>query len=145
MASRRLERLNEQLRAEISDLVARELRDPGLSGLVTITAVETSPDLHHARVYASTLGGEEERGRIIAALQRAAGFLRRKLAERLSIRHVPELSFRPDVSIERGERIMRLLRGIRDEEPGSQQSDALADSATRGSPSQDVPGEDQCR
>lgn len=121
MASRRLDRLNEQLRQEISQLISRVLRDPRLAGIVSITTVEVSPDLRHARVYFSVLGGEEERGRVLAALQGAAGFLRHELASRLTLRHVPELTFKPDVSIERGERIMELLREVEHEqraEPG---------------------------
>jgi len=121
MASRRLDRLNEQLRQEISQLISRVLRDPRLAGVVSITTVEVSPDLRHARVYFSVLGGEEERGRVLAALQGAAGFLRHELASRLTLRHVPELTFKPDISIERGERIMELLREVGHEqraEPG---------------------------
>ncbi len=124
MPSRRVERLNEQFRAEISELIRRELRDPGLTGLVSITTVDLSPDLRHARVYFSALGGEEERRRALAALQRAAGYLRHELAGRLTLRHVPELLFRPDTSLERGERIMGLLREIREEIPEGSPSEA---------------------
>ncbi len=112
MASRRLEQLNEQFRYEISELIQRKLRDPGLAGVVSITAVDITPDLRHARVYFSVLGDETKREQVLAALQRAAGFLRHELATRLRLRHIPELAFRPDISIERGERIMELLREV---------------------------------
>jgi ribosome-binding factor A len=115
MPSRRLEMLNRQFRQEISELIGRVLRDPGLGGVVSITTVDISPDLRHARVYFSVLGGEEERQRVQSALTRAAGFLRHELAHRLTLRTMPELAFHPDVSIERGERIMELLREVEHE------------------------------
>ncbi len=109
---RRLEQLGDQIRDELSDLMRRELRDPGLNGVVSITDVELTSDLKYARVYVSALGGEEERNAAVAALTRAAGFLRRELGKRLHIRQIPELQFRPDASLERGERILGLIRQI---------------------------------
>ncbi len=118
MASRRLERLSEQFREEISELIRRELRDPGLSGVVSITGVELDQDLRHARVYVSALGSDDDRARAVAALQRAAGFIRRELAHRVPVKHIPDLAFKPDISIERGDRILGLLREIEREERG---------------------------
>jgi ribosome-binding factor A len=114
-ASRRIERINELIRAEISDLIVREIKDPRLSGMISVTEVETSPDLGHARVFVSVMGTEEERKTVISTLTRAAGFFRRELGVRIKIRRTPELAFLPDTSIERGSRIMRLLKDI--EEP----------------------------
>lgn len=113
MGSRRLERINELLREEISDLIATELKDPRLGGLVSVTDVETTPGLEYARVYVSVLGSPEERQQTLAALGHASGFFRRLLGERLKIRQIPELAFHFDDSIERGDRIMRLLREAR--------------------------------
>lgn len=110
MGSRRVERINELLKEEISDLIGRELKDPRLRGLVSVTGVETSPGLEHARVYVSVLGEAEERQQTLAALHHASGFFRRALAERLKLRQIPELAFRFDDSLERGDRILRLLR-----------------------------------
>ena len=112
MPSRRLEQLGDQIRDELSDLMRRELRDPGLSGIVSITEVDVSTDLKYARVYVSALGGEEERQSAVAALTRASGFLRRELGKRMHIRQIPELQFRPDASLERGDRILGILRQI---------------------------------
>jgi|SRR5579875_7908 len=106
----RAERVNELLREEISDLVQRELKDPRLGGLISITSVETSPDFRHARVFVSVLGTEEQRQSTLKALHAAEGFLRHELRARLrSLRTVPELVFRADTSIERGARLTSLL------------------------------------
>lgn len=116
MASRRMERVNELLRSEISQLIARSLKDPRISGTISVTEVQTSPDLRHARVYVSILGSEDQRRESLAALRHAAGFFRRELGERLTLRRTPELEIRLDESLERGDRIMRLLREIQEEE-----------------------------
>jgi ribosome-binding factor A len=107
--SRRTERLNDQLREEISDLLQRELRDPRIGGLVSITEVDVAPDLSHAKVFVSVLGTPEEKASTLAALHAAAGFVRRELRRRLTIRRMPELTFLPDDSMERGARILSLL------------------------------------
>lgn len=121
MASRRMERVNELLRSEISELIARNLKDPRISGTISVTEVQTSSDLRHARVYVSILGSEEQRRESLAALQHAAGFFRRELGERLSLRRTPELDIRLDESLERGDRIMRLLRELQEEEAARRQ------------------------
>lgn len=108
--TRRAERVNELLREEISDLVLRNLKDPRLGGLISITSVETSPDFRHARVFVSVMGTEEQQQSTFAALHAAQGFVRHELRTRLkSLRVVPEVSFRPDTSIERGARLSHLL------------------------------------
>ncbi|GIW05298.1 MAG: ribosome-binding factor A [Dehalococcoidia bacterium] len=110
--SRRIERVNELLREELSQLVLLELRDPRASGLISITGVATSPDLRHATVYFSTLGGDVERAGALAALRQAAGFLRRRLGGRVDLRVIPELDFRIDPSVQAGARIDELLAEI---------------------------------
>ncbi|GBD10901.1 Ribosome-binding factor A [bacterium HR23] len=109
--SRRLDRLNDLLREEVSALL-REVKDPRLVGLVTITRVEVSEDLAHARVFFSVLGTEEERQSTAQALASAAGFLRRELAHRLTLRRIPELHFVPDVSMERAGRVLDIMRQL---------------------------------
>ena len=106
---RRTDRINEQLKQEISILVRGEVRDPRV-GVVTITAVETSPELDHAKVYITTLGGEEEKEGALAGLRSAAPFIRGQLGKRLHIRRVPELHFQIDRVIEEATRIELLLR-----------------------------------
>lgn len=106
--NQRTDRLDSQIRAELMDLVQREMKDPRI-GFVTITRVETARDLGSARVWVSAYGEADERDRSMAALTDAMPWLRRKLGERLHIRHVPQLVLRRDDSIEAGDRVLRLL------------------------------------
>ena len=111
MVTRRRERLSAQIVRELSDILQTEMRDPRL-GFASITDAEVSKDLRHAQVYVSILGTPEEQRETMALLHHATGFLRTKLAERLQIRHVPELQFKHDRGIERGTRVLQLLRQI---------------------------------
>ena len=104
----RASRLGDQIQRELADLIRNEVRDPGL-GLVTITAVDVSRDLSHAKVYVTSLQGDEVMRISLQALSRAAGFLRSKLAHLLKVRTVPELHFVHDESVERGVRLSRLI------------------------------------
>lgn len=119
--SQRTDRLDSQIRQELMDLLQREMKDPRL-GFATITRVETARDLGHARVWVSVLGTDLERERTMGALRVATPWLRRKLGERLSLRHVPELTVREDDSIESGDRVLRIIReleeGSSDSAPG---------------------------
>jgi len=111
--TRRAERVNDLLREEISSIVHRDLKDPRLGGLISITEVETSPDFRHARVFVSVMGTDEERVASLKALNSAAGFMRRELRARLqSLRYLPELTFKPDDSIERGMRLSALINQV---------------------------------
>jgi ribosome-binding factor A len=112
--SQRTARLDSQIQQELMELIQREMKDPRL-GFATITRVETARDLGHARVWVSVLGTEEEQTRSLDALRDAAPWMRRRLGERLRVRHVPELSVRRDESIESGDRVLRLLRELEDE------------------------------
>lgn len=111
MASTRPSRIGDQLRAEISDLIAREVHDPGI-GFMTITHVKVTPDLQVARVYYTTLGDDRARRDSARALARATPFLRRQLGSRLRLKRVPQLDFFFDESIERGDRIERILQDL---------------------------------
>ena len=103
-------------RVEIADLLAREVKDATLStSLISITEVETSPDLRQAKVYFSVYGDEAEIQAAREHLTRASGFLHRNLKERLDLRHTPHLEFVLDRSLARGDRIMRLMRTIEEE------------------------------
>ena len=109
--SQRTDRLDSQIRQELMDLLQREMKDPRL-GFATITRVETARDLGHARVWVSVLGSEVERERTMAALRVATPWLRRKLGERLSLRHVPELTVREDESIASGDRVLQIIQEL---------------------------------
>jgi ribosome-binding factor A len=109
--SQRTQRLDSQIQQELMDLLQREMKDPRL-GFATITRVETARDLGHARVWVSVYGSDEDQARSIDALRDATPWLRRRLGERLQIRHVPQLSLRRDDSIETGDRVLRILRDL---------------------------------
>ncbi len=104
----RSSRLGEQIQRDLSELIRTEVKDPRVS-LVTVTEVEVSRDLSHARVYITSLEAAEARKDILRALQHAAGFLRRQLSRTLSVRNVPELHFEYDESVERGLRLSQLI------------------------------------
>ncbi len=109
--SQRTDRLDSQIRQELMDLLQREMKDPRL-GFATITRVETARDLGHARVWVSVLGSEVERTKTMDALRVATPWLRRKLGERLSLRHVPDLTIREDDSIESGDRVLQIINEL---------------------------------
>jgi ribosome-binding factor A len=103
--------VGEQIREELSELLTREVKDPGI-GLITITHVKVSADLQVARAYWTIMGDEKSRKETSKALERATPFLRRQIAGRLRLKRVPELAFQYDESIERQERIEALLQEI---------------------------------
>ena len=113
--SHRIERVNNLLRQELSELLKREVKDPRLSSFISITEVVTSPDLRHARVYVSSLSDRQERQEILSVLAAASGFLRNELSKILRLRHVPELSFYWDDSIERGAHLLELIDKVSEE------------------------------
>jgi ribosome-binding factor A len=125
---RRTDRLNEALKQEISLLVRDEVRDPRV-GLATITAVQTSPELDHAKVYFTALGDEAERAGILAGLRSAAPFIRSQLGKRMRMRRVPELHFEVDRVLEEAARIERLLREALPPEPIAPRDDDDAPEA----------------
>jgi ribosome-binding factor A len=103
-----MRRVDEAVRAVLSDAITRELSDPRI-GFVTVTGVKTSPDLRHARVYVSVMGEESERAATLEGLESAHGYLQSRIASELSLKHTPALSFQYDESIDRGMRITELL------------------------------------
>jgi ribosome-binding factor A len=103
-----MRRVNEVIREVLGAAIATDLKDPRI-GFVTVTGVDTAPDLRAARVYVSVLGSEEEREQALTGLRSAHGFLQGQLAKELRIKRTPTLSFHYDESIERGDRISRLL------------------------------------
>ena len=108
MAADRIRRVNEAVREVLSARIAEGLSDPRI-GFVTVTSVETSQDLRHARVYVSVLGDESERADTLAGLASAHGLLQQSIAEELRLKRTPTLEFFFDDSIDRGMRITELL------------------------------------
>ena len=110
----RPDRVGEAIRDELSQLIAREVHDPGV-GFITLTRVKVSPDLQLARVYYTSMGDEQAQRETAKALKRAAPFLRRQLGQRIRLRRVPEVEFFYDESIARGDRIEQILQELKAE------------------------------
>ena len=108
MRGGRMRRVDGAMRVVLSDAIAKDLKDPRI-GFVTVTGVKTSPDLRHARVYVSVLGSDPERAASMDGLRSAHGFLQRRLADELSLKHTPSLAFEYDDSVDHGMRISELL------------------------------------
>jgi ribosome-binding factor A len=108
MGTARMRRVNEAIKEILGDAIATELKDPRI-GFVTVTDVDTTPDLRAARVYVSVLGSPEERESSLEGLQSSHGFLQGKIASAMRMKRTPTLTFEYDESAERGERISRLL------------------------------------
>ncbi len=110
--SRRSERTGKLIQREISMLLEREVSDPRLIRLISVTEVTLSPDLRHAKVFVSTMGSEISKEDMLAGFNNASGFLRKELASHLKLRYTPHLSFHYDDSIERGARLTELIGEI---------------------------------
>lgn len=124
MAGHRPDRVGDQIRQEISELLSRgAVHDPGI-GFITVTRVKVSPDLQVARVYYTSMGDEKARRETDRALERATPFFRRQVGSRLNLRRVPELEFRFDESVGHQDRIEQILRDLHEEE--AQRQDAAA-------------------
>ena len=124
----RPERIGEEIRQELSVLLVREVHDPGI-GFVTLTRVKVSPDLQVARVYYTTIGDEKARRETRRALERATPFLRRHIAARVRLRRVPELHFHFDESVEKQDRIERILLDLQKEREERARTDLGGDSS----------------
>jgi ribosome-binding factor A len=114
MQGKRLDRVNQLIKEEVSTLLQRELKDPRL-GFVTVTDVETSKDLRVAKVFVSVLGDDRQWATSLAALASARGFVRNWLRQHLDLRVTPEVDFRADHSMEHAARIQSLLKRVREE------------------------------
>ena len=138
MATHRPDRVGDQIRQELSELLSRgAVHDPGI-GFITLTRVKVSPDLQIARVYYTTLGDATARRETAKALERATPFFRRQVGERLQLRRVPELEFQFDESVAHQDRVEQILRDLHEEEaqrnasaPSSSRTTASADASQR--------------
>ena len=114
--TRRTERVNDTIQVELSDLIKRRVKDPRICQLTTVTQVITSADLKHARIFISVMGSADEKSETLKRLKSAAGYLRTKLSQRLTMRYTPELIFEQDDSIERGAHLLELIDQVCTEE-----------------------------
>jgi ribosome-binding factor A len=117
----RPDRVGDQIRQELSELLSRgAVHDPGI-GFITLTRVKVSPDLQLARVYYTTMGDPKARGETAKALERATPFFRRQVGSRLQLRRVPELQFHFDESVAHQDRVEQILRQLHEEDAQRQQ------------------------
>ncbi len=121
MAHRRNARVADLVKQEVSQIIQHEMKDPRI-GFVTVTSVEVSIDLRHARIYFSVLGSEADQKASLEGLERAKGYIRTQLGRRITLRHVPELLFRYDESFDYAQRISDVMRSIEptENDPASQ-------------------------
>ncbi len=134
MQGKRLDRVNQLIREEISVLLQRELKDPRL-GFVTVTGVDIAKDLREAKVYVSVLGTEAEWRASLEALERARGYIRNWLAPRLRLRAIPHLTFHADRSMAHAAHIQTVLEGLRAERGAGDAPDGdPVDHPERGAP-----------
>lgn len=105
----RTNRISEEMKKEISNIIQNELKDPRLPQMISVVSAEVTRDLRYAKVYISVLGGEEDRKHALDGLKSAAGFIRREVGHRMQLRYTPEILFEMDNSIERGVYITKLI------------------------------------
>ncbi|MBO5733525.1 MAG: 30S ribosome-binding factor RbfA [Clostridia bacterium] len=110
MATNRINRINEEVRREMSDIL-RDLKDPRIPMMTSVVSVSVTQDLRYATVYVSIFGDAEVKKNALVALKNSAGFVRRELGHRLNLRYTPEIIYKSDDSIEHGARINELLKG----------------------------------
>ncbi|HEU4389075.1 MAG TPA: 30S ribosome-binding factor RbfA [Blastocatellia bacterium] len=131
MPGRRPERVAEQIREEVSQIILGDMRDPRVE-VVTVTYVKVTPDLRHAKVYVTSIGTEDEMRESLAALNSAAGFIRRELGSALKLRHTPELHFVYDQTADSAARIEQILKEesdrLREQEGDIKDSPTIADA-----------------
>jgi ribosome-binding factor A len=129
MSSRRIARINEQLRREVAEILQYEVKDPRI-GSVTVTAARVTPDLQLARVFVTAIGDAPERRETLAGLTGASAFIRSALADRLDLRRVPELRFELDESLSHAMRIEQLLSEVLPEDsPSGAADDAVSEAS----------------
>ena len=115
MANYRNNRINEEVRKELSDVIRNDLKDPRINAMVSITSVDVTKDLRYAKVYVSIFGNEEEKKSTLSALKSSSGFLRRELGSRINLRYTPQIIIEVDESIAHGMHIDELLHKIKGE------------------------------
>lgn len=115
MGRQRRQRVAEEIKKEVSEIIRFELKDPGLEGMTSITDVEVSGDLRYAKIFVSIYANKEEQEKALKILQKASGFIRSEIGKRIRLRHVPEIEFYLDSSMEYGARIDSVLKQIKPE------------------------------
>ena len=112
MPRHRMEKINEEIKRELSVLIQDEMKDPRVKGLISITRVDVNNDLRYAKVYVSIMAEHEERKTTLQAIEKAGGYLRSELGKRVKLRYTPELLIKLDDSIEYGVKINEIITGL---------------------------------
>lgn len=115
MSENRIRRVAEQIKKDVSAIIASEIKDPRVAGLTSITDVELTKDLRYASIYVSIFGTEAEKEETLQTLIRASGFIRSEIGRRIRLRYIPEISFYLDNSLEYGAHIERVIRSLKEE------------------------------
>ena len=137
--SHRVERVAEQIREEVSQILSTEVADPGV-GLVTVTRVRVTPDLSLARIYWTTMGDAAQRKETTKALARAASYVRRLLSQRLTLRRSPEVQFLFDRSVAAQDRVEQILYELKQEEAEREAAAAESSTPESAAPGTEAPG-----
>lgn len=119
----RASRVGEQIKKEVSQIIQSEIKDPRFTGFLSVTDVEVTRDLGFARIYVSIYGSESEKQLTLKALESALGFIRSEIGKRIRLRHVPEISFHLDQSIEYGAHITEILNDLKEKEKRGEDSE----------------------
>lgn len=112
MSRQRAQRIGEEIKKEVSDIMRLELKDPALQKMTSVTGVDVSRDLSHVKIFVSIFAADEEKEQAFKVLERAGGFIRSELGKRIRLRHTPELEFRLDRSMEYGAHIDGVLKSL---------------------------------
>ena len=118
MAKHRIDRISEEVKKVVSDIIRNDINDPRVSTLSSVVAAEVTPDLRYAKIFVSVLGNDEEKQATIKGLKSAAGFIRRELGRKIELRHLPEVVFQLDTTIEHGAYINKLLHDVKKKDGG---------------------------
>lgn len=114
--ARRIGRLNEEIKKELSILIRKQIKDPRISEFVSITQVQTTNDLRYAKIFISVFGNKEQQSETLSGLKSASGYLRREIGKNIRLRYTPELLFEIDYSIEHGMHINEILKNLKKED-----------------------------
>lgn len=112
MSENRIMRISEEVKKEVSDIIMNDLKDPRISGMISVTKAVVTKDMRYAKIYISVLNDGEEKKNILQGLKNAAGFIRKEVGQRISLRYTPEIIFELDNSIEYGIKISKILKEI---------------------------------
>ncbi len=112
MSANRIMRISEEVRKEVSDIIQNDLKDPRISGMISVTKATVTNDMRYAKIYVSILGETESKKRILEGLKNASGYIRKEIGQRINLRYTPELIFEIDDSIEYGIKISNILKQI---------------------------------